>query len=131
MSYNLFIDDERDPVNVFWGSPDDVRMYHEGDWIIARSFDEVMQLIDVYGMPSVISFDHDLGKDAPTGYDIVKAIIDLECSEGARIFPDNFRYMMHTQNPIGKRNMIAYLENYFDVRDTKPALTFAERDHER
>lgn len=66
MSYKLFIDDERFPVHAY------------DDWIIARSFKEVKALVEKIGMPSHVSFDHDLGKDQPTGFDIVKWMCEVD-----------------------------------------------------
>jgi hypothetical protein len=47
MAYKLFIDDERFPVT--------------DDWVIVRSSKEAIDHVLAHGMPSEISFDHDLG----------------------------------------------------------------------
>lgn len=54
----------------------------------------------------LISFDHDLGENTLTGYDVVKEIVDdLDI---------NFtfdRFQFHTANVVGFRNMYYYLVN--------------------
>ena len=106
MTWNLFIDDERDP-------PNDGR-----EWVIARNGIEVMNYFLNLGMPSYISFDHDLGRDAGTGYDIAKLLVDIDMKtpHAAYKFPTDFDFYVHSQNPIGKANIEAYLNNYLVQR---------------
>lgn len=107
MSWSLFIDDERFPGN---GFPDD-NVY------IARNMFAVRELIRTLGsMPSFISFDHDLGENQPTGYDIAKYLVDVDI-QGIYKFPDGFDYHVHSQNPVGKRNIEQYLNRYFEIRE--------------
>ena len=67
----------------------------------------------VHGMQGYISFDHDLGENERTGYDIAKLLVDLDMN-GEREFalPAEFEFYVHSQNPIGKANIEAYLNNY-------------------
>lgn len=109
--YNLFIDDERDPIDVKWGSVWERYMYMNYDWIIARNWYEVLEIIISYGIPSIISFDHDLGDNTPTGYDIAKNISNLIMDGGHKI-PDKFQYLVHSKNPIGKTNIESYMNNF-------------------
>ena len=110
MTWNLFIDDERFP-------PDDGR-----DWVIARSYGEAMREILGRGFPSYISFDHDLGKNQRTGYDIAKAMVENDmdfCNRDKRAiytFSPNFSFYVHSQNPIGKANIEGLLNNYLKQR---------------
>ena len=91
MTWKLFIDDEREP-------PRDGSL-----WTVARNMDEVKSLVTVgSGFPSFISFDHDLGHDQPTGYDIVKYLVDLDLSDSIHI-PKKFDFYVHSHNPIGKK----------------------------
>lgn len=106
MSYKLFIDDERFPVHAY------------DDWIIARSFKEVKALVEKIGMPSHVSFDHDLGKDQPTGFDIVKWMCEVDMDK-IHVFPVDFTYYVHSQNPVGAENIRFYLENYARVRNQR------------
>ena len=64
MIWKLFLDDERFPPN------------SETDWQLARTYSEAVELISRLGMPSYISFDHDLGDpQSNTGYDLAKYIV--------------------------------------------------------
>jgi len=106
----LFIDDERFP-------PDDKR-----HWVTVRTSAAAIAWIKKHGIPHFISFDHDLG-GTDTAMEVVKFIakntIELKnmtarerwftlTTEG-RIsglkFPVGFMYYVHSQNPIGKRNI--------------------------
>ncbi len=99
MSYKLFIDDERMP-------PDDGVA-----WFIARTLDDVLNVIMVWGMPGFISFDHDLGDNEPTGYDIAKELVS-KAMDGEIVFPIGFTFYVHSQNPVGKKNIEEYLNGY-------------------
>lgn len=84
-SYKLFIDDERFPVT--------------NDWVIARSSDEAIAMVTMHGMPTEISFDHDLGGDDTSRLFImwmVDALLD-----GLITIPEGFTFSVHSQNPIG------------------------------
>jgi len=105
MTWNLFIDDERFPV-------DEPGMF----WEIARNHNEVVKLIEEKGMPSYISFDHDLGDfENGDGYKIAKYLVDLDLYTDYK-FPENFNYYVHSQNPIGKANIEGYLNNYLKFK---------------
>lgn len=105
LTYALFIDDEREPVN-------DGR-----NWRIARSLAQVEALLSIYGAPNHVSFDHDLGDGEPTGHDIAKAMIEGDLGERAHtgfalgLHPD-FTYYVHSQNPVGKANIEGLLDSY-------------------
>jgi len=110
MTYPLFIDDERFP-------PDDNQA-----WEIARSFDEVAEVLARRGPPNFVSFDHDLGDHTPTGADIAKAMVEGDiCAKSGETprgdhldfrFVEGFSFYVHSQNPVGKRNIQGYLDGY-------------------
>lgn len=102
MNWNLFIDDERMP-------PRDERT-----WKIARNLDEAKKLIEAHGAPSFISFDHDLGEDTPTGFDIAKLIVEMDM-DGEISLPEAFDFYVHSQNPVGRDNIEHYLRNYLRI----------------
>jgi hypothetical protein len=97
----MFIDDERFPI--------------ESDWVIVRSVDDAIQVISERGIPNFISFDHDLGDHAKTGYDLAKHLVEIDMDEIHKI-PDGFSFYVHSQNPTGKKNIESYLDNYLKVR---------------
>ena len=84
-NYKLFIDDERFPV--------------ADDWVIARSSDEAIAMVTMNGMPTEISFDHDLGGNDTSRLFImwmVDALLDSLIT-----IPEDFTFSVHSQNPIG------------------------------
>jgi len=119
MSYNLFLDDIRDP-NVFLKSIK--------TWVIARDYQEFINIIKERGLPEFVSFDHDLAfehypfnDDSPcdeiipyndykekTGYHCAQFLINY-CIENDKDFPN---YKCHSMNVIGKQNIISLIESY-------------------
>lgn len=96
--YKLYLDDERYP------PADDL------SWRIARNYDDACWYIRTYGMPSFISFDHDLG--APqnrTGYDFAHWLINYMMDNDLEF---TFEYYVHSMNPVGAENIRKLLENY-------------------
>jgi hypothetical protein len=110
MSYNLFIDDVLDPHEVIWGSTLDKRLYKEQEWIVARNWPEVCEIILSLGLPRMISFDHDMGEySSSTGLEIAQLLVKLSLdAPNEYAFSDEFQYRIHTQDPRGGE-MIKYL----------------------
>lgn len=103
MEWMLFLDDER--------LPPEMLIY---DYEIARSFEDAISLIEKHGcMPIYISFDHDLGQNSKTGYDFAKILVDYDL-DAKYEFPGGFAYCVHSQNPIGKKNIESILDNYLE-----------------
>lgn len=116
MTWNLFIDDERNPEDVTW-APWQVReKYRNEEWVIARDCRQAWILINERGMPNFISFDHDLGCNKATGYNLAKDLVNDDLIGGIT-FPDNFDFYVHSQNPIGKANIEGLLNNYLEHRE--------------
>ena len=108
MTYKLFIDDERNPGDVTWMATTD----YSGDlWIVARSMDAAKSVIEQFGMPKHISFDHDLGDDQPTGYEIAKWIAET-VMDGNYSLPVDFTFSVHSKNPVGAKNITMYMHNF-------------------
>lgn len=106
---NLFIDDERFPYQVTWAD-----WYGNiQDFFITRNWKETWELIDTYGFPNFISFDHDLGDPSKeyTGYEISKKMVN-NLMDGVWELPKDFSFSVHSKNPIGKSNIEKYWENY-------------------
>ena len=95
MNYKMFIDDERFPIT--------------DDWAIVRSSDAAIRMIKQNGMPSEISFDHDLGGD-DTSIAIVDFITNGLLDKDFEI-PIGFKYSIHSQNPIGSINIKSKMDN--------------------
>lgn len=124
MSWNLFLDDERNLKDVTWAPEWVFEKYFNERWTVARNWEEVAYWVAHKGFPKFISFDHDLGKDEKTGYDIIKLMIEdvmnseYEISEG-------FDYYVHSKNPVGKKNIESYLNNFIarttHMTDNRPS----------
>ena len=100
--YTMFIDDERNPVKKF-------------DYIV-RDYKETMKIFDRHGCPTFISFDHDLGDKSKTGFDISKNMVERDLDKRGDWIPKNFTYDVHSANPIGKDNIIGFLDDYLKKR---------------
>ena len=105
--YKLFLDDERDPARVY------PREY-VGDWIVCRSVAEALDVFSDLGWPEWISFDHDLGKDQPTGMDLAKWLVSRDIEVGD--MPADFTYEVHSANPVGAANIRGLLDGYLRTR---------------
>lgn len=96
MSYKLFIDDERFPAE------------NSGEWVIVRSSQQAISEVYQKGMPSFISFDHDLGGD-DTSMKFLRWLLD-ELLDDMIAFPVDFKYYVHSQNPVGAENIRSFME---------------------
>jgi hypothetical protein len=92
--YNLYIDDLRNP-------PAD------RDWVVCRSSQEALDLVMEIGMPSYISFDHDLGEDDTTMI-FLRRLVN-EVWDGHTVIPG---YQIHSANPVGAQNIRSFMESW-------------------
>ena len=95
MAYKLFLDDYRD-------SPDT-------SWTIVRSKKEFCEIIEVQGLPSIISFDHDL-TDRHYGLDYSDNETGADCAEWLfhylkRNNLEVMRFKVHSLNPDAQRRI--------------------------
>ena len=114
MTYKLFIDDERNPSDVTWIRYWEFPHCYDEYWVVCRTLNEVKESLAMFGMPNFISFDHDLGQNEPTGYDIVKYIVNELMEENLKL-PDGFNFVVHSKNPVGKKNIELYFEQYLKL----------------
>lgn len=115
--YNLFLDDIRIPKDVTWVELPLV------DWIIVKSYKEFVQIIEKDGIPTRVSYDHDLSEEhypqgvgifigdpranhiqlpydtykEKTGYHAARYLIEY-CIDKNIPFPE---YTIHSMNPVG------------------------------
>ena len=104
MSYNLFLDDERQP-NKFLN---DTRA-----WVVVRTHAQFVECIRVNGLPKFISFDHDLADEhyvqsvnydkfkEKTGYHCATWLVEY-CMRTNQPLPD---WQVHSMNPVGRMNI--------------------------
>lgn len=95
---------------------DDLRTPVDESFVIVRSFDEAVRFVQTNGVPEFISFDHDLGTDKngwllPTGYDFAKWLVNSDL-DGTIKLQESFSFKVHSQNPVGVKNIEALLNNY-------------------
>ena len=118
MSYSLFLDDVRYPKQVTWTELPLV------EWKIVRNYDEFVRFITQNGLPTRVSFDHDLAdshySDAhsttipyesyteKTGYDCAKWLAKY-CAEHKLPFPETF---VHSLNPVGSDNIKSIVQSF-------------------
>jgi hypothetical protein len=100
----LYLDDIRTPVT-------------PSDWQICRSYEEAVTYCTVFGCPSLISFDHDLGDEVPTGYDLAKWLVELDLDADGKFIPRDFTFNVHSANPVGAENIKGVLNRYLAFRD--------------
>ena len=127
MSYRLFLDDIREP----WEAgnymyPVDIRKeYRLHEWVIVRNYKKFVDTISEKGVPSYISFDHDLAPshytpeylwtdydkskewqdsqvhEEKTGYDCAKWLVEY-CNKNGIPLPICY---VHSANPVGADNI--------------------------
>jgi hypothetical protein len=124
----LWLDDLRNPFLNLEGRVPKI----DGTLIWVLNYHEFTMWIEKNGLPDLISFDHDLAfehytpehlwKDyqlskeyqdsqnykEKTGYDCAKWLCDY-CLENKKNIPE---YYVHSANPVGAENIIAYLTNF-------------------
>jgi len=118
--YNLFLDDLRIPTHVTW-----VNVPKDQHYSVVRNYQEFVDIITLQGLPKFVCYDHDLNDiqyghglqndDIPydsytekTGYDAAKWLVDYCMKKGVKHPP----YVVHSMNPVGKSNIISYVESY-------------------
>ena len=105
----LFIDDIRFPQDVTW-----IQYPENVEWTIVRSFQDFnLELAHGDNDYPIYSFDHDIqsyidGREY-TGYDCLKCLLSIETMINKL---DNTQFFFHSQNPVGKKNMESYYQNY-------------------
>ena len=119
MTWNLFIDDERYLADVTWAPWEVQEKYRNEEWVICRNRQDVILTIMSRGMPSYISFDHDLGQDEPTGHAIAQLIVDWDMNDRYYSLPADFAFYVHSKNPVGKANIEGLLNNYLEFKNER------------
>lgn len=94
----LYIDDERNPPS--------------RKWEVARSQAAVEWYLDNIGTPLYISFDHDLGDQVPSGYDIARMMVD-RALDGRLDFAAIKQINVHSANGVGAENIRGLFSSYF------------------
>lgn len=110
MTYRLFLDDLREPSDIWKGERSE-------NFVVARSFDEAMAVLASQGCPSFISFDNDLGEGQLEGYDLAKQLCELDMN-GLIHIPQHFQFFVHSANCKAWDNISLYINNYLKHRNS-------------
>lgn len=134
MSYNLFLDDVRNPEDA-WLYDENAKLIKLSriyDWTVVRNYDEFVSTLQSLGLPHAVSFDHDLHFEHMrhylnvtqlTGvfeYDNMKHKTGLAC---ASYLTDLCRKMntklpawyVHSANEVGRHNIKKFLRNFTET----------------
>jgi len=90
--WNLYLDDERNPKSL--------------GWTVVRNIDHAKILIKLWGTPTKMSLDHDLGPNE-NAYDFLKWLVyDL------RLDLRGVDINIHSANPLAKDKMMGLIKNW-------------------
>jgi len=129
--YYLILDDMRSIMVVDKMSPKEHKVPYVETVILVTNYDEFVECIKNNGIPEKIWYDHDLGIEhypcsepdggisnpieipydsytEKTGFDCAKWLVEY-CADKNIIHPP---FYVHSMNPIGKYNIISYIESY-------------------
>lgn len=104
----LFLDDERLPEDVTW-----VRL-EDAPYAVVRTYDEFVAYVEEHGIPEFISFDNDLGCRGGEGRNCAKWLVEAVL-DGRAHFPSDFRFTVHSKNPVAAEWIEQYLGNFLRV----------------
>lgn len=90
---------------------DDVRMAPDDSWYVVKNSQEAKNFIISYGIPDVISFDHDLG-ETDTSMIFIHWLID-QILDGNIEFT-KFKFFVHSDNPVGSENIEKTIKNFWE-----------------
>lgn len=129
MNLKLFLDDNRLPYDVFRKTIDpDYENNHE--WVIVTNYYEFINIIEKFGVPNLVSLDHDLTQEhylsenqtninydtfnIPTGYHAAKWLLNY-CITNNKETP---KIKVHSANQEGKKN----IEEIFTSQPQTPLI---------
>jgi len=123
--YNLFLDDLRNPEDCYSYIPQQP-VYLMKDWVIVRNYNDFVQMVTDKGIPTVISFDHDLADvhygvqdhvdqdfydtcEEKTGYHCAQWLLNY-CMDNSLDPPR--ATLIHSMNSAGSRNIQSLFRTY-------------------
>lgn len=130
MGYSLFLDDVRNPYDISTMGYMKLRTrvnYQTINWVIVRNFDQFKAVVDLRGIPELISYDHDLSEEHynPAMYDSVDAYKEissgfvektgLDCAKYIIASLGNIKhppYLVHSMNPAGLSLIISEISTH-------------------
>lgn len=97
-SYCMFLDDVRDPSDVYPIEPN--------GWVVVRSSDEAIAYVKTHGMPVLVSLDHDLGGEDKALYFLKWLAYEYWTEEPVP------QYAIHSANPVGAANLDSFMDSW-------------------
>lgn len=95
---------------------DDIRNPKEPSYYrIVRNSDAAIKMMESFGCPDFITFDHDLGGE-DTSMSVIKWMIEKDLDMHGMFIPIDFEYSVHSANPVGSGNIESMLESYLKSR---------------
>jgi len=83
---------------------DDIRQAPHG-FIHVKNLAELKALLTAQSEPiEIMSFDHDLGEDTPSGYEIIKWLAEHHLDRWPK------EIQVHSANPVGRDNILAFAD---------------------
>lgn len=113
---HLFLDDIRDPHQVTWVK---LPWFPGINWIVVRSYNAFISHIQTHGVPTFVTFDHDLAIEhylpetdsseytEKTGRDCAVWLAE-HCLDTGTPIPE---YAVHSMNPVGRDNIVSVMES--------------------
>jgi len=96
---------------------DDIRNAPDDSWTVIRDPNKVMMdYITTFAIIDEISFDHDLGENVATGYDLL-CWIERNFAEGTFYGIKDCKFSIHSANPVGCKNMQAAIASIERLRN--------------
>ena len=100
--YVIFLDDMREVFPCAYKICEDV--------VHCRGDTDFLKTIKERGCPKFIFFDHDLGYNVKTGYQLAQLFGSMIMDEEIQFHPE-FGYHIQSANPVGADNIRHYMEN--------------------
>lgn len=110
MSYKLWLDDTR-PIDTDLSN-------HNKDWVVAKSSDEAIKLIEKEGPPYFISFDYDLG-GGETSMEFLKWFAKKVAANKLKL-ESRFDYYVHARNPVALDRVYNFMEGLLETYPLEP-----------
>lgn len=104
-SYALYLDDVRHPP-------------HTGEeWVLVRSVAAMLELLEERGIPTLASFDYELGRTDPShdGGDAVASFLEFIQSAANPEEPVDVEVRLHTSSSYGAVQMAKMLRNSYQA----------------
>lgn len=106
MTWHLFLDDERFPAKP------------RPETVICRTAAEARDAVSARGCPAEMDLDHDLG-DGEDAMGFLRWFAD-EALDGRVLVPDGFAWAVHSQNPVGRRNIEGFMTGLLRAIEDTP-----------